>query len=132
MNDTALSPEHLKHIAGAQKLLLWCIAGCFLFVILASITRDSEAPNGIGLMAASFASLYGITSIIAFITTILLAGRAFNSIIIGILLGLIVLVPCIGLLMLLGINQRAVMILKANGIKVGLMGADMAQFKDRG
>ncbi|MBC7967314.1 MAG: hypothetical protein H7Z17_15470 [Fuerstia sp.] len=44
----------------------------------------------------------------------------------GILLGILCLVPCVGLLVLLIINSKATSVLKANGIKVGLLGADLS------
>jgi hypothetical protein len=38
-------------------------------------------------------------------------------------------VPCFGLLLLLIVNQKATSILQQNGIRVGLMGADMSQLR---
>lgn len=62
------------------------------------------------------------------ILVILLAANVYNSTIVGIILGLLCLIPCAGLLVLLGINQQATRLLKKNGIKVGLIGADLSQF----
>ncbi len=130
MNDVKIDPTRLKRIVSNQKALLWSIFGLLAFGMLAGILRDETASVGIGTMATVFVLLYLIANIIAVISTILLAANAYNSVLLGILLALVVLVPCIGLLMLLAINQRACMILKANGIKVGFMGADMSQFKN--
>lgn len=44
----------------------------------------------------------------------------------GVILGVLTLIPCIGLIVLLIINGKATSILKANGIHVGLFGASMA------
>ncbi|MGO9115730.1 MAG: hypothetical protein ACLP9L_41520 [Thermoguttaceae bacterium] len=46
----------------------------------------------------------------------------------GILMGLLAIVPCLGLVMLLIINQAATKRLTQNGIKVGFFGASMSQF----
>ena len=46
---------------------------------------------------------------------------------IGVLLGILALIPCIGLLVLLVVNIKATGILKKNGIKVGLLGANLSK-----
>jgi hypothetical protein len=47
----------------------------------------------------------------------------------GIILGLLTLIPLIRLLALLIINQRATRLLNKHGYHVGLLGADLSQFK---
>ncbi len=42
---------------------------------------------------------------------------------VGVVLGVLTLIPCIGLIVLLIINAKATNILKAHGIRVGLLGA---------
>jgi hypothetical protein len=42
----------------------------------------------------------------------------------GIFLGLLTLIPCVGLICLLIVNGKATAVLQANGIHVGLLGAD--------
>jgi hypothetical protein len=44
-------------------------------------------------------------------------------------MGILALLPCFGLLVLLIINGKATSILRANNIKVGLLGADMSSLK---
>lgn len=44
----------------------------------------------------------------------------------GLLFGFLTLIPLLGLLVLLRINAKATNVLKANGIKVGLLGANPA------
>jgi hypothetical protein len=48
---------------------------------------------------------------------------------VGIACGLLALIPCIGLLTLLIINSKATGILRQNGIRVGFLGADLAQLQ---
>jgi hypothetical protein len=50
------------------------------------------------------------------------------SVIQGILIGILTMVPCLGLLLLLLVNQKATKILKDNGHNVGLFGADLSRF----
>ena len=44
----------------------------------------------------------------------------------GIVCGLLALIPCIGLITLLIINSKATSILRRNGIRVGFLGANLA------
>ena len=50
----------------------------------------------------------------------------------GILLGLLTFIPCIGLLVLLIVNGKATRVLKENGFKVGLLGANLAEVRGSG
>jgi hypothetical protein len=47
----------------------------------------------------------------------------------GVLLGLLILVPLLGLLVLLMINSSATRFLRQNGFRVGLLGADLSTFR---
>ena len=60
----------------------------------------------------------------------LLAIKVYSPVV-GILFAILTLVPCVGLLMLLLINGKATRILKQNGIRVGLMGANLSEVKSR-
>jgi hypothetical protein len=44
----------------------------------------------------------------------------------GVVLGILTLIPCVGLIVLLIINSKATGILKKNGVRVGLLGAKMS------
>jgi hypothetical protein len=46
-------------------------------------------------------------------------------------LGILTLVPLLGLIILLIVNQRATGVLQAKGYRVGLLGASLSQFDDR-
>ena len=50
----------------------------------------------------------------------------------GIVLGLLTLIPLIGLIVLLIVNGKATAILRAHGIRVGLMGAKTSQIPQAG
>ncbi len=63
--------------------------------------------------------VYYLVNICAFVFVVLLAANAYNSVIGGIFFGLLCLIPCVGILVLLGINQQAIRLLRGNGIKVG-------------
>jgi hypothetical protein len=66
-----------------------------------------------------------VVGLIAAIFTILLAMKTHGTGL-GIILGVLCLVPILGLLILLLVNQKATTVLQLNGIKVGLLGADLS------
>ena len=71
---------------------------------------------------------YYVVNIYALINGILLTANVYNSVILGIVLGIFLLVPCVNILILLAVSQRATMYLKEHGFKVGFLGANMSQF----
>lgn len=56
---------------------------------------------------------------------ILLATKVY-SVVQGVIMGILALIPCLGLIPLLIINGKATKTLQANGIKVGLLGANVS------
>jgi hypothetical protein len=61
---------------------------------------------------------------IAALVFVFLLARAVYGTAIAVLLGLFLLVPCINLLVLLAVSQRATSLLRKAGIRVGLLGAN--------
>ena len=66
-----------------------------------------------------------VVGLIAAVFTIRLAMKTHGTVL-GIILGILCLVPILGLLILLLVNQKATTVLQLNGIKVGLLGADLS------
>ena len=112
------SREDLRSVAKYQKGILVCI----LIYVIAMIGRfavPEEARTIIGL------GVLGV-GLVGTVFVFLLAIKVYN-IWVGVLLGILALVPCIGLLVLLVVNGKATSVLKQNGIKVGLLGANLSQ-----
>ena len=110
------SREDLLKVAKYQKGILVCI----LVYILAVVGQFALPPQirpvvGLGVL---------VVGLIAAVFTILLAMKTHGTIL-GIILGILCLVPILGLLILLLVNQKATTVLQSNGIKVGLLGADL-------
>ena len=110
------SREDLLKVAKYQKGILVCI----LVYILAVVGQFALPPQirplvGLGVLAVG---------LIAAVFSILLAMKTHGTIL-GIILGILCLVPILGLLILLLVNQKATTVLQSNGIKVGLLGADL-------
>jgi hypothetical protein len=108
--------EDLRSVARYQKGVIVCI----LIYLIAAFGQFAVPPElrifiGIGIMCV------GLTgAVFAFLLAMKTHGTGQ-----GILLGILTLVPCVGLLVLLIINSKATNVLKQNGIKVGLLGADL-------
>lgn len=112
-----LDRETLRSIAFYQRGILSCI----LIYIIAAVGFYFIPPDlkWIGLIIVVPLALT------ATVFVFLLAAQTYGPIV-GVLLGLLTLVPCVGLLVLLIINSRATSTLQLHGIRVGLLGANSA------
>ncbi len=112
------SREDLKAVAKYQKGILVCILIYLVAVICQFVIPESLRPIlGMGVLAVG---------LVGTVFVFLLAIKVYSTGV-GILLGVLALVPCVGLIVLLVINGKATGILKQNGIPVGLLGADLTQ-----
>ena len=117
---------------GRQKLLLIARLqkGVLVFLLVCVI-------DYVGLTALAFASgpwtaesmervssVVGILSMIGVVPLFVLCLEVHGPLA-GILLGLLSLVPLVNLIVLLATSVRATHILRANGVRVGLFGADL-------
>jgi hypothetical protein len=107
--------DDLREVASRQKMILMCIL-VYLGVVVASFFL----PQGLYLVIGMIALAVGITSTVF---VFLLAAKLYEGGV-GILLAVLTLIPCIGLLVLLIINGKATSVLKRNGVRVGLLGAN--------
>jgi len=105
-------------VAQYQKGILVCI---LIYVI--GVIGQFAIPVEFRIIIAIVILLDGL---VGTVFVFLLSTKVYG-IVIGVLLGILALVPCIGLLVLLVVNGKATAILKQNQIKVGLMGADLSQ-----
>ena len=111
-----LLPNELYSIAVRQRHLLLSILG-YLLAIVAQFTCPSEYE--------AFCATAGITiSVVAAVCLFRLA-RKFHSVAGCVVLAILTLIPFLGLGALVLVDSRATSILKANGIHVGLLGADV-------
>ena len=117
-----LSGSHadLLSVAQYQKGILVCI----LIYIIAVIAQFALPPEmrlflGIGVVALGL-----VAAVFVFLLAIKVYGAAS-----GILMGVLSLVPLLGLVILLLINGKATTVLKQNGFEVGLLGANLAEVK---
>jgi hypothetical protein len=109
--------EDLKRVAQFQKGILVCI-----LIYLCAVIFQFAFPPDLRILVALLILLNGI---IGTVFVFLLATKVYNTGL-GIVFGLLTLVPCVGLIMLLVINGKATAVLKNNGIRVGLLGASLS------
>jgi hypothetical protein len=105
----------LRTIALRQKTVMYCILGYFPLAV-AIFALPPESLRVVGLLAI------GVTLTMA--AFVFMLSLAVYSTGIGIVLGIFTLIPVLGLIPLVIINEKATNILRAHGIRVGLMGAD--------
>jgi len=110
--------EDLRSVAKFQKGILVCILIYFVAVIGQFALPVQIRPFvGLGVLAVGIAG-----AVFVFLLSIKIYGTGL-----GIVLGILSLVPLVGLIVLLIVNGKATGVLKQNGIKVGLLGANLSQ-----
>lgn len=112
--------EHLRAVAFAQRGVIMCILVYFCMVV-----AQFGIPPEFRLWLAVALIPLGIT---ATVFVFMLAIRAYSQGA-GIVLGILTLVPAVGLIVLLVVNQRATSILTEAGVPVGLLGASSSAIR---
>ena len=110
-------PADLRTIAKHQKGILVCILIQMLIFGLQFAAPPQLRPLvGLAFLVASLAGT---------VFVFMLAMKVYSTGM-GICFGILTIVPCVGLIMLLVVNSKATEVLKKNGIKVGLLGANLS------
>jgi hypothetical protein len=123
-----LSGEHrdVRAVAVYQKGILVCIL-VYLLSIFAQIGGQFVVPAPLVLLFG----LLGLAAGLAGTVFVFLLSTKVFGVALGILLGILTIVPCLGLLVLLIINGKATNVLRQNGHRVGLLGAKLSEFDKR-
>lgn len=111
--------EDLKSVAMYQKGVLVCI-----LINLIVIFGRFFVPENVQLIMGL---LYIPVGLAGTVFIFLLAIKLYSTGL-GVLFGLLTFIPCIGLIVLLVVNNKATTVLQQNGYKVGLLGANLSQF----
>ena len=112
------SRRDLREVAQYQK----CILVCILINLIAILGQFVLPPDlriiiWVGMLAVSLSG-----ALFVFI----LALKIYNTAA-GVIFAIWAIVPCIGLIALVIVNERATSILKDNGVRVGLLGANLSE-----
>ena len=113
------SMRELYNVARYQRavLLVQILGGVASVLIAPSVTPPIALLLNLGLLLIGLAST---------VFVFLLATNVYSTAV-GVVCGLLALIPCIGLITLLIINSKATGILRQNGIRVGFLGANLAE-----
>ena len=111
------SQSDLRSVAHFQKGALVCI----LVYLVAIVGQFLLPPSTRGLLDVSVLVVGIVGAAFVFLLSLKLFGVGL-----GILFGILSLVPLFGLFVLLGINGKATHVLRANGVLVGLLGAKLS------
>ena len=115
--------EDLRSVAVYQKVIMGCIVVYFL-VWMTLVAGQLLLPPMLLFMLTWVALghvLVGVLFVFLLATKVYGAGA-------GILLGILALIPLLGLIVLLIVNRKATAILRLNGHHVGLLGANLSDF----
>ncbi len=111
-------PQDVRGVAVCQKGILVCI----LLNLLCIFALVALPPFFRPVLAVGMCCI----CVAGFVFVIRLAMKVYSPAF-GVLLGILTLVPTFGLFILLLVNGKATSILRANGHRVGLMGAKLAE-----
>lgn len=112
-----LTRSDLRAVAWYQKGIILCI-----LIYVCMFVGQFLLPEDLRLLFLLALIPLGVT---ATVFVFLLATKVYNPAL-GAILGILTLVPCIGLIVLLIINTKATTLLKSRDIYVGLLGARMS------
>ncbi|HEY1922303.1 MAG TPA: hypothetical protein VGG44_06020 [Tepidisphaeraceae bacterium] len=121
LTPTSSGPD-LRDIAGKQRAIILCI-----LANLIAIVSQFMLPPAVRVIVALLILGIGITATVF----VFMLAMTIYSTAAGIALGILAIIPYIGLLPMLIVNGKATRILRQHGIKVGLLGAKMNQLGPR-
>jgi hypothetical protein len=119
-SEQSLSRQDLYSVAIYQKVILLCIL-CYLGVVVARFAVPEELHLLLSL------GVLGV-GIVATVFVFMLAIKLYETGT-GVVLGILTLVPLVGLIILLVVNGKATSTLQQHGYRVGLLGANLSQFR---
>jgi hypothetical protein len=112
---------NLKQVASQQRAINLCILG----EIVALVAQISAKQGGVPLLAMAISIVYLAVAVTGAVFIFMLAISLYN-VGLGVVLGVLTLVPILGLIILLIVNGKATKVLRQHGIRVGLLGANPA------
>ena len=115
------SRADLREVAIRQKVILMCVLVYLLAIALQFVVPHER--RAIPAIASLGAGVIG--AVFVFLLAVKLYGTGT-----GAALGILTVIPLIGLIMLLVVNAKATNVLKGHGISVGLLGASTADVND--
>jgi hypothetical protein len=117
----------LRAIAQAQKNVIYVIlVRLILIPVYMGIVFGLQDQPGVAQPIVGVIDI--VVAIVALIVIYQLAAKVYSPAL-GVVFAVTQCIPCVGLIMLLVVNGKATTMLQSQGIRVGLMGADMSQLQ---
>jgi hypothetical protein len=116
-SGTTSSP---RVIAMLQKYIIYCVLANIL-LMAAAVNMDVKSAGSLGVLVVFRLAALAVVvagAVFVFRLAIRIYGTGW-----GVVLGILALIPLVGLIVLLIVNGKATRILRKNGIGVGLLGA---------
>jgi hypothetical protein len=116
--------DDLRSVAKSQKVILVCILAILVCVLIQLVAKFAQFA-----LPLEVSALLGIVllffNLVGAVFVFMLAIKVYGNGL-GIVLCILCLVPCINIIVLLVVNGKATGVLQQNGIKVGLLGANIS------
>jgi hypothetical protein len=111
--------EHLRRIARYQRwIMIVMVAFIALYIVALAFRGQGGTPVQLGLFTAWLLNVS-----FGFVSIFLLAKEVFGTGL-AVVCGILICFPCVQLITLLVINNKAVTILRQGGVKIGFFGVD--------
>ncbi|MFO7905649.1 MAG: hypothetical protein ACQESR_08900 [Planctomycetota bacterium] len=110
--------EPLRRVAKYQRLVIFALLANILANIVSFATLGQDLPIRLTAMVLSLS-----IAVFAMVSIFLLAKEVINTGV-GVLCGILMLVPFISLIVLLVVNQKATSFLQKKGVRVGFLGTN--------
>lgn len=123
LNYAPPARNDLREIAKRQRAIMICI----LIYIIAVIGQFILPPELRIIVSIAILAVMVTATVFVFMLAIALYSTG-----VGIVLGILTMVPLVGLIVLLIVNGKATNVLREHGIQVGLMGARLDQIPEAG
>lgn len=123
LNYAPPARNDLREIAKRQRAIMICI----LVYIIAVIAQFILPPELRIIVSIAILAVMVTATVFVFMLAIALYSTG-----VGIVLGILTMVPLVGLIVLLIVNGKATNVLREHGIQVGLMGARLDQVPEAG
>lgn len=115
--------DKLRRVAKYQRAVIFALLVNIVVNVVVTSAGELPLPAAIGLLVLI------LCVVVITIASIFLLARELYSIGIAVLCAVLMIVPCVALIMLLIVNQKATKFLQQNGVKVGLFGVDPARIQ---
>ncbi len=110
--------ELLRRVAKNQRMVIFALLANIGANVVSFMTLGQDAPIRLAVMGVSLlVVIFAMYAIFSLANELSGAG-------IGILCAILMLIPCVSLICLLVVNQKATALLQSNGVRVGFLGTD--------